>query len=149
MWERIAECGGGLNGWERKLADVVWLIEAENTFDLVVINVFLHFDNVGVKMLNVFDVWENECLGGVESKRNYVFDVVKTHLNSSLWSFKLHLWLVNVLLIVCDLDHEGHVESLLEVPCENEGNSVAHVESLSTGTSAGVEIERLLLFICI
>lgn len=65
----------------------------------------LNFDHVWVQMLDVFDVRENERLCRVESEGNDVFDVVQTHLDSSLWSFKLHLLLVNVLFIVSDLDH--------------------------------------------
>jgi len=111
--------------------------------------VFLHFNYVRVQVLDVVNVRENECLRGVKSECDNVFDVIKTHLYSAFGSFKLHLLFVNVLLIVRDLNYEGHVESLLEVPREDEGNCVAHVESLSTGTSAGVKIERLLLLVCV
>jgi len=54
--ERIAKCRDGLHGRECKLADVVRLVKTENTLDLIGCNVFLHFNYVGVQVLNVVDV---------------------------------------------------------------------------------------------
>ena len=124
MRERVTECRGGLNRWEREFSNVVRLIETKNTFNLVVIDVLLDFDNVRVQMLYVFDVGKDECFFWVKAESNNVLNVVYSHRHCAFWTFELKLWSVNIFLIIGDLDYEGNVESFLQVLGEDEWDSV-------------------------
>ena len=98
-------------------------------------------------MLNVANIREDEGLFGVESESNDVFNVVDAHLDGAFLTFKLILWLVDVFLIIGDLDDQRHIKGLLQVLSEQEGNSVTHVQCVSTGTSTSVKVEGLLLLV--
>jgi len=131
VWERVGERGNGLNGREGELADGIGLIKAEDTLDLVVVDVFLDTDDVGVEVLDVGDIGEDKSLCWVEAERDDVLDVVETHLNGALRTVQLKFRPVDVLLIVSDLDNKRHVKSVLQVLREDERNSVTHVEGVS------------------
>lgn len=124
MWERVTECGGSLYRWERELSNVVRLIKSKNTFDLVEVYMLLNFNYVGVQMLNVFHIGEDECFFWVETESNNVLNVVYAHGNCAFWTFELKLWSVNIFLIVRDLDYEGNIKSFLQILCEDERYSV-------------------------
>ena len=124
MRERVTECRGGLYRWEREFSNVVRLVETKNTFNLVVIDVLLDFDNVRVQMLDVFDVGKDECFFWVKAESNNVFYVVYSHRHCAFWTFELKLWSVNIFLIIGDLDNERNVESFLQVLGEDEWDSV-------------------------
>jgi hypothetical protein len=88
-----------------ELANGLGRFEAENTLDLTQINVLLGFYNVGEQVVNVVYIWENKSFFRIESKSDYIFDVVNTHLDSSIRTFELTVSSENVLFIVCDLDN--------------------------------------------
>jgi len=54
--ESIGETRGSLDGWECELSHVIGVVEAEDTLDLVVVDVLLHFKHVRVQVLDVIDV---------------------------------------------------------------------------------------------
>lgn len=138
-----------MHGRERILSDVLVLLKSEDSLDLAIIDMFLELDDVGVQFFNVVNVGEDESFFGIEPKRENIFDVVLAHLIGTLRPVQLNLLLVQVLLIVRDLDHQRHIEGLLEPLRENEGHTVTHVECVSRGTSARVEEKGLLLLVSV
>ncbi len=145
--ERVTEGGSGLNWWESKFSDIVRLIKAENAFDLIEIDVLLYTDHIGIQVLNVSDVRKNESLLWIKTKGDDILDVVDAHLDCTILTFKFILRLVDILFIVGDLDDERHIKSLLQVLCEEEWDRVPHVQRISTGTTACVQVEGLLLLV--
>ena len=129
--ERVGKGRGSLDWREGELSDVVRLIKAKDTFDLVKVDVFLHSDDVGIKFFDVFNVAKDKGLLWVETKSDDIFNVAQTHCNCAFWSFELKLWAVDVLLIICDLDHNGYIEGLLQILAHNERNGVTEVKRLS------------------
>jgi hypothetical protein len=136
--ESVGEGGHGLHSRERKLAGVVRLVEAEYALDLVEGHVFLHLYGVGVQVLDIFHIAENEGLLWVEAESDDVFHVVLSHLDDVV---KIEFWLVDVFFVVSDLNNEWHSKSILKVFREDKGDAVAQVESIGTGASSCVEIE--------
>lgn len=147
MWESVRKCGHGLHWWERELSNVVALFKAKNSLDLTVVDVLLNFDHVWVHVLDVIDVREDKGFLRVEAKSKNIFDIVETHLDGSFGSFKLHLLLVDVFLVVSDLNDKRDVKDALEPLGKNEGDAVTHVEGISGRTSASVQIERLFVLV--
>ena len=113
-----------MHRWEREFSNVVRLIETKNTFNLVVVDVLLDFDNVRVQMLDVFDVGKDECFFWVKAESNNVLYVVYSHGHCAFWTFELKLWSVNIFLIIGDLDYERNVKSFLQVLGKDEWDSV-------------------------
>ena len=107
------------------------MVEAENTFDLVEIDVLLDFDDVGIKFFDVFDVTKDESLFWVKTECDDVFNIVNAHLDSSFRSFKFKLWTIYILLVICNLDNHRDVKSLLHVLTHDEGNRVAKMKCFS------------------
>ena len=105
MGERVTEGGSSLNRWESKFSDIVRLIEAENAFDLIEINVLLDTNHIGIQMLNVSDIRKNKGLLWVKTKSDDILNVVDAHLDRAILAFKFILRLVDILLIVGDLDN--------------------------------------------
>lgn len=79
MWERTWESWGSLNCRESKLADSIWFIETEDTFNLVKVDMLLYTDNIRVQVLDVLCVIKDESFLKVESKCNNIFDVLTRH----------------------------------------------------------------------
>ena len=142
-----AEGGDGLNSGEGVLTNWVVFFEAEGSLDLVIRDVFLDFEDVFVELVNIPAVREDKSLLGVEAKRDYVLDVVDAHVDGAGLSFEFQVLLEQVLLVVGDLDDKGNVEHLLQPLGENHGDAVTHVEGTFGRTTAGVQIEGLLLFV--
>ena len=131
MWERIGECWSCLDRWERKLSDVVRFVKSKDSLQLIVVDMLLHFDNIGVQFPDILDVRENECLLGIEAESYDVHDVCFAHLDRSLLSFQIQLRSIEVLLIVSNLDHNGYIEDTLQVLTEDERNTVTDVDSIA------------------
>lgn len=53
MRESVAECGHSLHSRKCELANAVGLVEAEDTLDLVEIDVLLNLNHVRVQVLNI------------------------------------------------------------------------------------------------
>lgn len=113
MWERVTEGGSSLNRRERKFPNVVRFVESENSFNLIEIDMLLHFDNIRVQVLDVFNVREDERLFWIKTKSNDILNIVNTHCDCALRSFKLEFWPVDVLLIVGDLNNKRHIKCVL------------------------------------
>jgi len=142
-----AEGGDGLNSGEGVFTNWVVFFEAEGSLDLVIRDVFLDFEDVFVELVDIPAVREDKSLLGVEAKRDYVLDVVDAHVDGAGLSFEFQVLLEQVLLVVGDLDDKGNVEHLLQPLGENHGDAVTHVEGTFGRTTAGVQIEGLLLFV--
>jgi len=149
MRESIWESRDGLDGRERKLSNIVGFFETKDAFDLGVVDVFLDTNDIRVHMLNVVNIWEDEGLFRVEAESKNVFDIVFSHLDGTFGTIKLNLRLVDILLIVGDLNDEGHVEDALQPLSEDEGDAMAHVKCVSRWTTTRVQVEGLAVFVCI
>ena len=147
--ERGTEGRGSLDGREGELANIVRLVESKDSLDLVEVHVFLHAEHVGVQVLDVLNVAENECLFRVKSKCNDVLDVVEAHANGAFGTIKVELRTVDKLLVICNLDDQRHVEGVLQVLGEDEGDAVTEMEGLSTRAAASVEVKRLSLLVSV
>ena len=69
--------GGGLRGWKGKFGDIVAVVEAKRSFDLVVCRSLTHFTDIGVKgsgetTVDELGICEDECVFQVEA---YSYDV--------------------------------------------------------------------------
>ena len=89
------------------------LFEPEDSLYLAIIDVFLELDYVGVQLLDVVNIGENEGFVGVEPKRKDIANVILAHLIGSFRPIQLNLLLVQILLVVSDLNDQGHVEGFL------------------------------------
>ena len=124
------------------------MVEAENTFDLVEVDVLLDFDDVGIKFFDVFDVTKDESLFWVKTECDDVFNIVNAHLDSSFRSFKFKLWTIYILLVICNLDNHRDVKSLLHVLTHDERNRVSKMKCFSRWTTASVQIIGFLRLVC-
>lgn len=89
------------------------------------------------------EIGENERLPYVKSQSNDVFSILPGQSHCFL-----HLEIFpQSLLVVSQLNHQRHVESLLEPLGDDEGNQVAQVHGLWGRSPASVQIERLPLFL--
>ena len=137
--------GGGkarscLNGWKADLPNWTAVVETENTLHLVVRHTLLDLDNVlveGRTLAHESEVGEDEGFFNVESKRNDVLDVLPGQAHRLL----LLQILPQELLVVRQLDDQGHVEGLLQPLGEEEGYEVAKVHGVTAGASASVKEE--------
>lgn len=59
------------------------LFEPEDSLDLAIIDVFLELDYVGVQLLDVVNIGENERFVGVEPKGKDIANVILAHLIGS------------------------------------------------------------------
>jgi hypothetical protein len=87
--ERIAECRSRLNRGKRKFPNIIRLIETENTLDLVKIDVLLDFNDIGVQMMDVFNIRKDECFFWVKAESNNVLYIVDSHRHGAFWTFEL------------------------------------------------------------
>ena len=110
---------------------------------------FLHADHVRVHVADVVNVREDEGLCWIKAERQDILHVIAPHLDRAFWPIKLNLLLVDVLLVVGGLNHEGHVEDALQPLRENERDTVSHVKCVSGGTSTCVQIEGLAVLISV
>lgn len=106
----------------------------------------MHLAHVGVKLLDVLGIEENESLLWVEPESDDVLYVADSHLCNLLLS---KLRSVHELLIISDLDDKWHIECLLHVLGHDEWDGVSEVESLSRWSSSGIEVEELASLISI
>lgn len=56
MFERTRKSGGSLNGGVGHFPDDIWLVNSENSFQLIVSDAFLKFANIHVHMSYIFTV---------------------------------------------------------------------------------------------
>ena len=117
-----------MDRWVGKLPDGVILVETESTLDLVHCGILLDLDGVGVKVLNVSRVHENEHFLWVVAEGYDVLNIADGHL---LYSFEVKLRSVQIFLIIGDLDDQGYIESLLQIVVDDEGDGVAKMQCLS------------------
>lgn len=75
MWEGVAEGRYCLDRWVSVLSDWVRVIEAEQTLDLVKGHSLLYLDRVGVQVLDVLCVQEDESLLRIEAEGDDVLNV--------------------------------------------------------------------------
>ena len=129
--ESVREGGDSLHSWECEFTNTHGLIKAKYSFKLIEVNVLLNADHIRIQVLNVLAVREDESLFRVKAESYNIFYVVNTHLDSSTVAFKLEFRLKNELFIVSNLDHKRDIKDVLEVLCEDEGDSVTHVEGIS------------------
>mmetsp|Transcript_56151 Transcript_56151/g.64089 ORF Transcript_56151/g.64089 Transcript_56151/m.64089 type:complete len:224 (-) Transcript_56151:324-995(-) len=144
MRERIGETGSCLNSREGEFSTVVTIVESENTSDLVGGNMSLTLQNVGVQVLDVFDIGENESFLGVKSTGNDIFNIFHSHLNALI---QFEILFMNILFIISDLDDQRDIKSLLQVFSENKGNKMTKVQTLTGGSTSCVQEERFSIFI--
>lgn len=107
----------------------------------------LHFDNIRVQVLDVFNVREDESLFWIKTKSNDILNIVNTHCDCALRSFKLEFWPIYVLFIVGDLNNQRHIKCVLQILGEDKWNSVSQMKCLSAWTTTCVQIKWLFLFI--
>ena len=81
MGEGAGESRDSLDWGEGKFADIVGVVEAEDSFDLVVVYVLLYLEDIGVHVLDVLDIWEYKCFLGVKSECNNIFNIFYSHLD--------------------------------------------------------------------
>jgi len=82
--ECIAEGWHCLNWWVSKFANVVLLVESEDSFDLVVVYILLHTQNIRIQVLDVVYVRENEGFFWVKAKSNDILNILFAHLDGLL-----------------------------------------------------------------
>lgn len=117
-----------MDWWVSKFPDGVILVEAESSLYLVHCGILLDLDGVGVQVLNITRIHEDENLLWVVPESNDVFDVADGHL---LHRFEVKLGSVQIFLIVGDLDYQGYIESLLQIVIDDEGNGMTKMKCLS------------------
>ena len=104
------------------LTDVVGLVKAKYSFDLVECDVLLYLYYVWVQILNVVDIHKYESLLKVKTESDDVLDVVNCHFPDL---FKLKFWPVQEFLIISYLDYDRDIKSFLEILAENKGDCMA------------------------
>ena len=107
---------------------------------------FLHLQNIWIKILDVFNITEDESLLRVKAECDDVLNVADAHLDSLL---KLQIFLVQILFVIRDLDYERYVKDSLQILSKNEWNSMTQMEGLGRWASSCVEVEGFKLLVTI
>ena len=118
--------------------------EAKNALDLVEVDVLLDPDHVRVQVLDVLDIGKDKSLLWVEAEGDDVLDVAYAHCDCAFGTLEFKLGAVDVLLVVCDLDHNRHVECFLHPLAEDERDGVPKMESFSRRSTSGIKIKWFL-----
>jgi len=121
MWEAVAERRHSLNWWVCKFADWVTIIEAKHSFYLIKSSMLLDFNHIVVQMLNIFCIIENENFLWFKAESNNISDVVLGHL---FYLFKFQLRSIHKLFVVCNLNDQWYIKSILKIFAHNKGNSM-------------------------
>ena len=101
-----------LNSWKTDLPNWTAVVKTKNALHLVVRHTLLDLDNVLIErraFTHESEVCEDEGFFNIESKRNDVFDILPGQAHRLL----LLQVLPQELLVVCHLDHQGHIEGVL------------------------------------
>lgn len=89
---------------------------------------------------NIFQVAVNEGLLEIESQGNNVLGVLHGEVHGILERYAI---LEQSLLVVRKHEDQGDVENILQPLGELQGDGVTQVQTAGTGTTTGVEEERL------
>mmetsp|Transcript_3736 Transcript_3736/g.9327 ORF Transcript_3736/g.9327 Transcript_3736/m.9327 type:complete len:359 (-) Transcript_3736:1020-2096(-) len=127
-WEAGRKCGSSLYSGECALADVVAFGEAEDATRLIVGDLLLNLQHQGVHCLDIVQIREDEGLVLVKTDRQNVLGVLVRKALALLYG---EVFLEQELLIVGQLDHQRHVEGVLQPLCEPEGHQMAQVQRLA------------------
>mmetsp|Transcript_10997 Transcript_10997/g.41053 ORF Transcript_10997/g.41053 Transcript_10997/m.41053 type:complete len:432 (+) Transcript_10997:2819-4114(+) len=133
-----------LDRWEGLASDVVRIAEAEDPTGNAEGHPLLNVHDDRIHGGDVVQVAEDECLALVKTACN---DVLRIEVGQLVASVQGQVLLEKELLIIRQLDDQGHVEGLLQVLREMEGNQVPEVQRLAGGTPAGVQVELLPTFV--
>ncbi len=117
-----------MDWWVSKLPYWVILVEAESSLDLVHCGILLDLDGVGVQVLDITRIHEDENLLWVVPEGYDVFNVADGHL---LHSLEVKLGSVQIFLVIGDLDDQRYIESLLQIVIDDEGNGMTQMKCLS------------------
>lgn len=90
-----------MDRWVSELSDGVILVEAESSLDLVHCSILLDLDGVGVKVLDITRIHEDENFLWIVSEGYDVLNIADGHL---LHSFEVKLGSVQIFLIIGDLN---------------------------------------------
>lgn len=101
-------------------------------------------DHVRVQVLNVLDIGKDKSLLWVKTEGDNVLDVADAHCNCAFGALEFKLGPVDVLLIVCDLDHNRHVKCFLHPLAEDERDGVSKMEGFSGRSTSGIKIKWFL-----
>lgn len=77
--------------------------------------------NIGIHRAHILRIQEDKSLLGIIAKRNDILNVIIAHADEIV----VLAFFPEEFLIVGDLDYERHVEGLLEILVEDEGQHVA------------------------
>jgi len=80
MRERIWERRYSLNRRVGKFTNIIRLIEAKDTLDLIEVDMFLDSDCVRVEVVDVVSISKNESFLHVESKSDDLLYILQSHL---------------------------------------------------------------------
>lgn len=100
--------------------------------------------DIRVQLPHVLRVDKDEGLLWVQTHSNDVLDVLVSKRRELL---KVAALLVEILLIVGHLDHEGNVERLLQVLAEDERQHVSKMKSLGGRSATGIKEKWCCVFI--
>ena len=145
MWKRIRKRWASLNRWKSMLTNIVRLWESEYTFDLIISYMFLHFEHIGIKMLNVLAITKYESLVWVKAECENIFDIIVAHLNSLM---KFQFIFINIFFIICYLYYYRNIKDTLEILCENERDAMAKMKGLRWRAATCIEEKWFFLFEC-
>mmetsp|Transcript_5657 Transcript_5657/g.22337 ORF Transcript_5657/g.22337 Transcript_5657/m.22337 type:complete len:276 (-) Transcript_5657:172-999(-) len=138
------EARRGLHGREGDLSNVVLALEAEDAAHLVERHALGDAHHVVIERpAEVVEVRENERALRVEAARD---DVLAVGAREALRLLDAEV-LPHALLVIRQLDHQRHLERVLQPLGELEGDEVAHVQRLRARAAAGVQVEGLALLV--
>ena len=146
----LREAGGdarrSLDGGVGCLPRVPGEVQSEDGLAGGKVDMPLEETDVGVELADVLAVEEDESLALVEPESENVLDVLESDPREPLEGGALA---PEVLLVVGNLDNEGHVKGLLQILGEDEGHEVAHVQTVTGRAPPSVEVEGLTLFVLV
>lgn len=129
----------GLNSWIRSLSAAITELEPEDSLKRCQVDMPLEPANIRIEESHVLRIEANEGVFGIEANRKNIFDILKSQMRKFL---EISSLLVEVLLVIGDLDDEGHSEGLLHVLAEDERQHVAEMECFGRRSSSCVKVKR-------
>ena len=128
MRETGADGRCGLNCRKGNLTNIIRLIDPEASSDLIEGQSLLETSHIRVHMANILGIEKNERFFQIETKCENILDILNAH--SGVLS-NIFVSSMEILLIVSDLDDQGHVKGFLHVFSENKWDEMTHMHRIA------------------
>mmetsp|Transcript_129540 Transcript_129540/g.229014 ORF Transcript_129540/g.229014 Transcript_129540/m.229014 type:complete len:239 (+) Transcript_129540:496-1212(+) len=138
-----------LDGRKSGLANVGRAVEPKSRLCGVVGHGLPDSNDVGIHVPYVVQVREDEGLLFLETTCNDVLCILHRKAfepHQIITSLNIILTFPEELLVVGHLDHQWHVERILQPLCHHEWDQMSKVHRSRRGTAPSVQVERLALF---